>query len=408
MKIAFSPPDVSNREIVEVIRCLRSGWITTGPRTKQFEKEISDYCGTPMAVCFNSATAALEMVLRLFGIGPGDEVITSAYTYSASAAVIHHVGAKIVLVDTAKDTYEMDPNRLSEAITEKTKAIIPVDIGGVVCDYQMIYKVVAQKAHLFRPSDNKFQSLFQRPLVLADAAHSFGSSYEGKRSGNIADFSCFSFHAVKNMTTAEGGAVVWREQPFLDHAAIYKELMLYALHGQTKDAMAKMALGAWEYDIAFPGYKCNMPDVLAAIGLAQLHRFDTLMERRKALIHLYDQVLLPYGVERLDHTQKSRPGNGHLYMARIHGIDETHRNEMIQRMAEQGIATNVHFKPLPMFSAYRKLGFSIADYPNAYAQYANEITLPMHSLLTGAQAVYVADTFSGLLPVSPLAQTVYG
>jgi len=407
MRIEFSPPDVSDQEIIEVIKCLRSGWITTGPRTRQLEKKVSEYCGVQQAVCVNSATAALEMTLRLLGIGEGDEVITSAYTYSASAAVIHHVGAKIVLVDTAKNSYEMDVNRLADAITEKTKAIIPVDIGGVMCDYQLIFDVARKKARLFRASGNKLQRLFRRPVVLADAAHSFGAVYEGKRSGNVADFSCFSFHAVKNMTTAEGGAIVWRERPGLDSEQIHKDLMLLALHGQTKDAMAKLAPGAWEYDIALPGYKCNMTDILASLGLAQFRRFEALMKRRKALMSLYDRMLSPLDIERLDHFQPRRPGNAHLYLTRIRGIDETHRNEVIKRMAEHGVATNVHFKPLPLFTAYKNLGFDIVKYPNAYAQYANEITLPMHSLLTDQQAIYVAETFKRVLLSAPSADMFY-
>ena len=398
MKIEFSPPDVSEQEITEVIKCLRSGWITTGERTRRFEKEIAKCCGVQRAVCLNSATAALEMTLRLLGIGPGDEVVTSAYTYSASAAVIHHVGAKIVLVDTAKDSYEMDIGRLADAITEKTKAVIPVDIGGVMCDYRLIFDVVNEKAGLFRPSGNKLQRLFGRPVLLADAAHSFGAGYEGKLSGNAADFSCFSFHAVKNLTTAEGGAIVWRDRPGLDDDQMYKEIMLLALHGQTKDALSKLMLGAWEYDIVIPGYKCNMTDVLASLGLGQLHRFEALMSRRKELIGLYDQVLSPLDdLQRLNHVQPRRPGNGHLYLTRVRGMDEANRNEIIGRMAEQGIATNVHFKPLPLFTAYKNMGFDIADYPNAYAQYANEITLPLHTLLTDQQVVYVAETFKWLL-----------
>ena len=398
MRIEFSPPDISEQEIAEVIQCLRSGWITTGERTGRLEKEIARQCGASRAACVSSATAALELTLRLLGIGPGDEVVTSAYTYSASAAVIHHVGAKIVLVDTAKDSYEMDIGRLADAITEKTKAIIPVDIGGVMCDYQRIFHVVNEKSNLFQPSGNKLQRLFRRPVVLADAAHSFGARYEGLSSGNAADFSCFSFHAVKNLTTAEGGAILWRERPGLDDGQIYKELMLLALHGQTKDALSKLMLGAWEYDIVIPGYKYNMTDILASLGLAQLHRFGALMARRKELIGIYDRILSPVReLQCLDHFQPRRPGNGHLYLTRVHGMDEARRDEMIRRLAEQGIATNVHFKPLPLFTAYRNMGFDIAEYPNAYAQYANEITLPMHTLLTDQQAIYVAETFRRIL-----------
>lgn len=397
MKIEFSPPDISDLEILEVIESMKSGWIVTGPRTKLLEKRLAEYCGTSRAACFNSATAALEMVLRMLDIGPGDEVITSPYTYSASAAVIHHVGAKIVLVDTAPDEYGMDMDQLADAITERTKAIIPVDIGGVMCDYKQIFSIVKQKRNLFRAADNKIQRLFGRVIVLADAAHSFGAKYDGMRSGNVADFTCFSFHAVKNLTTAEGGAAVWRDKKGMNNEEVYRALMLYSLHGQTKDALSKMIGGSWEYDIAFPGYKCNMTDILAAMGLAQLSRYEGMMACRKRIISSYDQSLLPCGIDRLEHFDSRHPGNGHLYMTRIPGITEGERNEIIAQMAQSSVATNVHFKPLPLFTGYRNLGFDIADYPNAYAQYANEITLPVHALLSDEQVQYVADTFKSIL-----------
>lgn len=395
-KISFSPPDISELEIGEVAAALRSGWITTGPRTKEFEKKISEYIGVSRCVCLNSNTAAQELTLRALGVGPGDEVIVPAYTYTATASVVAHVGATIVMVDTQPDSYEMDYDKLADAITERTKVITPVDIGGLMCDYNRIFEVVEAKKHLYHPA-TPMQKLFDRPVIMADAAHSFGATYHGVQSGAIADFSCFSFHAVKNLTTAEGGAVVWKEREGLDSDALYREYQLLSLHGQSKDAAAKLKPGAWEYDIVYPGYKCNMTDVMAAIGLHQLARFDGLMARRGQLGDIYDAVLLSLGIERLNHKQAYRQGNYHLYLTRIPGITTEQRGEIITEMAERGVACNVHFKPLPMMTAYKKLGFDIADYPNAYSRYANEITLPMHTLLTDEDAQYVANQFSDCL-----------
>lgn len=387
--IPFSPPDITEAEIAKVVAALKSGWITTGPRTKELEVRVAEYVGANKAVCLNSATACLELTLRILGVSPGDEVITSAYTYTASASIIHHVGAKIVLVDTAPDSYEMDYEKLADAITEKTKVIIPVDIAGKMCDYDKLYEVVDSKRHLFR-ANNDIQALFNRIIVMADSAHAFGATRKGKKCGQVADFTCFSFHAVKNLTTAEGGAVVWRNDLGLDDDFLYREYMLYSLHGQSKDALAKSRKGAWEYDIVYPGYKCNMTDVLAAIGLAQLRRYDSLLARRKELISLYDSLLHPLGIQTLEHYGEDFSSSGHLYLTRIPGINEQQRNEIILKMAEAGIATNVHYKPLPMFTAYKKLGFDIKDYPNAYAQYANEVTLPLHTLLSDNDIEYVS------------------
>ncbi len=398
-KIPFSPPDITEAEINEVISALRSGWITTGKRTKELEARVAEYVGAKKAVCLNSATACMELTLRVLGIGPGDEVITSAYTYTASASVIHHVGAKIVLVDTAPGSYEMDYDLLAEAITEKTKAIIPVDVGGKMCDYDRIYQVVESKRHLFQPR-NTIQGLFNRVIIMADAAHAFGATRKGLNCGQVADFTCFSFHAVKNLTTAEGGAVVWRDDLGLDDDLLYKEFMLQSLHGQSKDALTKSKEGDWEYDIVYLGYKCNMTDVLAAIGLAQLKRYNDLLARRKEIIKLYDSFLRPLGVQTLDHYGEDFSSSGHLYMTRIPGINEQQRNRIIQRMAEAGVAANVHFKPLPLFTAYKKQGFDIKDYPNAYKQYANEITLPLHTLLSDDDVLFVCDEFKKVLLVS--------
>jgi dTDP-4-amino-4,6-dideoxygalactose transaminase len=397
MQIPFSPPDITDVEIQEVVAAMKSGWITTGPKTKLFEERIAQYCHTPRAVCMNSATASLEMALRVLGVGPGDEVITSAYTYTASASVIDHIGAKIVLSDVAPGSFHMDGERLAGAITERTKVVMPVDIGGVPCDYDRIFSAVESRKHLFKPGDNEFQRLFNRPVVLADAAHSFGARYRGMISGQVADITCFSFHAVKNLTTAEGGAITWRAPEGLDSDALYNRLMLYSLHGQSKDALAKTLPGAWEYDIVLPGWKCNMTDITAAIGLVQLSRFDDLMKRRKEIIRMYDEALLPLGIERLNHSGEDYEGNGHLYLMRIPGISLNRRNEVITKMAERGVATNVHFKPLPLHSAYKKLGFNILDYPNAYRQYANEITLPLHTLLEDGQIRYIADALKAVL-----------
>lgn len=388
-EIPFSPPDITDREIEAVVEVLKSGWITTGPKTKLFEKKIAEYVGVPRAVCLSSATAAMELTLRLLGVGPGDEVITSAYTYTASASVIHHVGARIVLVDTAPNSYEMDYEKLADAITERTKVIIPVDLAGKMCDYDAVFSAVESKRHLFR-ANNELQELFNRVIVMADAAHAFGATQNGKQCGQVADFTCFSFHAVKNLTTAEGGAVVWRDVPGLDHDDLYQKYMLYSLHGQSKDALSKAQKGSWEYDIMFPGYKCNMTDILASIGLAQLERYPELLKRRRELIESYDLLLRPRGIDALVHYGPSFASSGHLYMVRIPGIDEGQRNGIIIRMAEAGVACNVHYKPLPMLTAYRNLGFDINDYRNALKQYENEITLPLHTSLTTEDLEWVS------------------
>lgn len=379
--IPFSPPDITQAEIEEVIEALRSGWITTGPRTKEFEKQIAAFCGTDQAVCLNSATACLELTLRLFGVGPGDEVITSAYTYTASASCAVHTGAKVVLVDTAKDSFEMDYDQLAAAITPRTKAVIPVDVGGILCDYGRIFQIVEEKEALFTPT-NDLQKQLGRVLVLADGAHSFGAERSGKRSGTFADFTSFSFHAVKNLTTAEGGSVTWRTDLGLDDEAIYKQYMLMSLHGQSKDALAKTKLGAWEYDIVAPLYKCNMTDICAAIGLVQLKRYPELLEKRYALVRRYNQLLADTPVICPPHLKADETSSCHLYLARLAGKTMAQRNAVIETLAAQGIATNVHYKPLPLLTAYKNLGFNIQDYPNAYAQYANEITLPLYSTLT--------------------------
>ncbi|OEF99790.1 capsular biosynthesis protein [Vulcanibacillus modesticaldus] len=396
MKIPFSPPDISQLEIDEVVDTLKSGWITTGPKTKLFEKKIAEYCNTSRTVCLNSATAAMEMTLRLLGIGEGDEVITSAYTYTASASVIHHVGAKIILVDTAKDSFQMDYEQLEQAITEKTKAIISVDIAGVMSDYDKIFEIINRKQNLFDPS-NEIQKAIGRVIVLADAAHSFGAMYKGKKSGEVADFTCFSFHAVKNITTAEGGAVTWRDIPEIDNDEVYKKFMLLSLHGQSKDALAKTKLGAWEYDIVYPAYKCNMTDIMASLGLAQLQRYPEILKRRKQIIEMYDKALLSDEVDTLKHYGEDFSSSGHLYLVRLLGKDEKYRNKIIEKMAEKGIATNVHYKPLPMHTAYKNLGFDIKDYPNAFDMYKNEITLPLHTLLTDEQVEYVLKTFKSIV-----------
>lgn len=390
MKIPFSPPDISNVEINEVVDTLKSGWITTGPKTKLFEKKIAEYTNTSKAVCLNSATAAMEMTLRLLGIGEGDEVITSAYTYTASASAIHHVGAKIVLVDTAKDSFQIDYEKLEQAITEKTKAIIPVDIAGVMCDYDNIYEVVNSKKDLFNPS-NEIQKGIGRVIVLADGAHSFGATYKGRKSGEVADFTCFSFHAVKNLTTAEGGAVTWRDISGIDNEEIYRQFMLLSLHGQSKDALAKIKPGSWEYDIVYPAYKCNMTDIMASLGLGQLQRYSQILERRKQIIEMYDRGLSDCNVDILKHYGDDFSSSGHLYLVRLLGKDESYRNNVIEKMAEKGIATNVHYKPLPMHTAYKNLGFDIKDYPNAFDMYRNEITLPLHTLLTNEQVEFVVE-----------------
>ncbi|MBQ9805815.1 MAG: DegT/DnrJ/EryC1/StrS family aminotransferase [Clostridia bacterium] len=396
MNIPFSPPDMSEAEIGEVAEALRSGWITTGPRTKKLEKQIAEYVGTEMCVCLNSQTACAEMALRVLGVGEGDEVITCAYTYTASASVIAHVGAKIVLVDTQKDSLEMDYDALEAAITPKTKAIIPIDLGGVPCDYDRIFAIVERKKDLFKPS-TEIQKALGRVAVMADTAHSFGASRKGVMTGNIADFSSFSFHAVKNFTTAEGGALTWRTIPGVDNADIYKKLQLLSLHGQSKDALAKTQLGAWEYDIVGTWYKCNMTDVAAAIGLKQFERYPAMLKRRKELIERFDAALKPLGVKVLNHYTDMHESSGHLYLSRVPGITCEQRNEIIIKMAERGIACNVHYKPLPMHTAYKNLGFDIKNYPNAYAQFENEISLPLHTRLTDEEVGYILDNYVEIL-----------
>ncbi len=397
MKIPFSPPDIGQDEIEQVVEAMRSGWITTGPKTKELERQVAAFCHAPRAVCLNSATAALELTLHQLGIGPGDEVITSAYTYTASASVVCHVGAKLVLVDCQQDSYEMDYDALERAVTSKTKAIIPVDIGGVLCDYDRIFQIVQKKRSLFVPSDNPIQQALGRVAVVADSAHGFGASRHGKMSGEIADFTAFSFHAVKNFTTAEGGAVVWRTLDGIDNEEIYRQYMLLSLHGQSKDALAKTQLGAWEYDIVIPGYKCNMTDIMAGIGLAQMKRYPGLLARRREIITRYNKALEALPVTVLQHYGEDFASSGHLYLVRLNGKDEAYRNDLIVRMAELEVATNVHFKPLPMHTAYRNLGFSIEDYPNAYQMYHNEVTLPLHTCLTDEQVEYVLDSFIKVL-----------
>lgn len=403
MKIPFSPPDIGEAEIAQVADTLRSGWITTGPKTKELERQVASFCHTSRAVCLNSATAAMELTLHQLGIGPGDEVITCAYTYTASASVVCHVGAKLVLVDCCKpsdggsDCYQMDYDALERAITPRTKAIIPVDLGGVVCDYDRIFEIVERRKALFTPSDNKIQQALGRVAVMADAAHAFGAQWHGRVCGEIADFTCFSFHAVKNFTTAEGGAVTWRDLPGIDNEEIYKNYMLLSLHGQSKDALAKTQLGAWEYDIVMPGYKCNMTDIMAAIGLAQMQRYPGLLARRKQIITRYNQVMDTLPVSYLRHYGEDFASSGHLYLVRLNGRDEQFRNDFIVKMAEREIATNVHYKPLPMHTAYKKLGFDVKDYPNAFAMYRNEVTLPLHTLLTDEQVEFLLETFVQLL-----------
>ena len=396
MNIPFSPPDINQKEIDNVIEVLKSGWITTGPKTKEFENKIAEYCGTKKAVCLNSATAAMEMTLRVLGIGEGDEVITSVYTYTASASVIHHVGAKIILVDTAKDSFEMDYDKLGELINEKTKAIIPVDVAGRMCDYDKLFSIVENKRNLFE-ANNSIQEAIGRVAILGDGAHSFGATYNNMKSGSVADFTSFSFHAVKNLTTAEGGAVTWKEIKGIENEEIYKKYMILSLHGQTKDALSKTKIGAWEYDILEPAYKCNMTDIMAAIGLAQIERYDEILKYREEIIKMYDNGFKENNnIEILKHFNENNKSSGHLYITRIKGIDELTRNEIITKMAEMGIATNVHYKPLPLLTAYKNLGFDISDYPNAADMYKNEITLPLNSKLTKEQVEYIIKNFNNI------------
>lgn len=392
MNISFSPPDMSDLEIQEVADTIKSGWITTGPKTKELERQIAKYVGVNRCVCLNSQTACGEMALRVLGIGAGDEVIVPAYTYSASASIVDHVGAKIVFVDVQEGCLEMDYDKLEAAITEKTKAIIPVDLGGVPCDYDKIFAIVEKKKALFQPK-NEIQKAIGRVAVCADTAHAFGASWHGKMCGSIADFSSFSFHAVKNFTTAEGGALTWKSIPGIDDEEIYHKLQLLSLHGQSKDALAKTKLGAWEYDIVGPWFKCNMTDIMAGIGLAQMKRYPGMLARRKEIIARYDAAFKPLGIDVLDHYNDNHQSSGHLYITRIPGAGLEERQEIIVKMAEAGIATNVHYKPLPMMTAYKNLGFDIKDYPNAYKRFVNEITLPLHTCLTDEEIEYIIENY---------------
>lgn len=394
--IGFSPPDITELEIEEVAQALRSGWITTGPRTKQLEKNIAEWVGTNKCVCLNSQTACTEMALRVLGIGEGDEVITTAYTYTASASVISHVGAKIVMVDCEEDSFDINYEQVEAAITDKTKAIIPVDIGGKPCDYDRLYEIVERKKGLFNPG-NDIQKAIGRVAICADCAHSFGASRNGVMAGALADFSSFSFHAVKNFTTAEGGALTWKTIPGIDDEDIYHKLQLLTLHGQSKDALAKTQLGAWEYDIVGPWYKCNMTDIAAAIGLKQFERYPDLLDERRRTNEMYDAAFKPLGIEVVPHYTDTYTSTGHLYLARIPGISAEQRNEIIVKMAEEGVATNVHYKPLPMHTAYKNMGFDIKDYPNAYQRYTNLITLPNHTLMEKEDIEYVIEKFTEIV-----------
>jgi len=396
MRIEFSPPDITQLEIDEVVDTLKSGWITTGPKTKRLEQELSVFTNTDKTVCLNSATAAMELTLRVLGVGAGDEVITCAYTYSASASVIDHVGAKIILVDTNKEDKFMDLEALENAITEKTKVIIPVDLAGMPCKYDEIFEIVERKKALFKPN-NKLQEKIGRVVVMADAAHSLGAEYKGKPSGSIADFTCFSFHAVKNFTVAEGGSVTWNRALGLDDDEIYREFQLLSLHGQSKDALSKTKLGAWEYDIVAPNFKCNLTDIASGIGLAQLKRYPDLLKRRFEIVERYNKGFEGTRVKPFVHFEEDKKSCCHLYIVNIEGASEEERNEIIVKMAEKGIATNVHYKPLPMHTAYKNLGFDIKDYLNAYNNYKSQITLPLHTLLTDEQVDYIIENLKALV-----------
>jgi len=396
MNIPFSPPDISEQEIDEVVAALKSGWITTGPKTKEFESKITEYCGSERTVCLSSATSALEMTLRVLGIGEGDEVIVPAYTYTASCSVICHVGATPVMVDSQTDRQEMDYSKLSDAITDKTKAIIPVDIAGILCDYDKIYEIIESKKDLFNPS-TELQEAFGRIIIVADSAHGFGAVKNGQKSGSIADFTCFSFHAVKNLTTAEGGAVTWKGHENVDSEKLYKKYQIYSLHGQTKDALEKTQKGSWEYDILIPAYKCNMTDIQAGIGLGQLSRYDSMLERRHEIIRKYDEGFKDSKVITPVNFTEESASSGHLYLARLDGLSLEDRNEVIIKMEEAGISTNVHYKPLPLLTAYKNLGFDIADYPNAYHLFENEISLPIYSTLTDEEVDYIIKNLLEIL-----------
>lgn len=396
MNIPFSPPDIGQREIDLVTEALTSGWITTGPKTKEFEKQIAEYVGTSKAVCLNSATAAMELTLRALGIGEGDEVIVPAYTYTATCSVICHVGATPVIVDISKDSHEMPYDDLDKYFTDKTKAIMPVDLAGIICDYDKIFECVECNKEKFNPS-NEIQKNFGRVIVIADCAHGFGATRNGKQAGQFADFTCYSFHAVKNLTTAEGGAVTWKDRDFIDNDELYKDYMNLSLHGQTKDALNKNKLGAWEYDIISPAYKCNMTDLQAAIGIGQLERYEHMLQRRHQIIDRYNEVLKDYDVTLLNHKSDSHCSSGHLYFMRVNGIDEAKRNSIIETFAAKGVATNVHYKPLPMLTAYKNMGFDIVNYPNAFNAYKNEITLPLYSRLTEEQVDYILEVAKEVL-----------
>lgn len=394
--IPFSPPDMTEAEVNEVREAILSGWITTGPKTKEFERLIAICCQTKKAVALNSATAAMELTLRVLGVGPGDEVIVPAYTYTATASVVHHVGAKIVMVDVAPDSFEIDYDRIVDAITERTKVVMPVDLGGVMCDYDRVFAAVESKRELFRAA-NDIQKAFGRVVVLADAAHAFGARWHDRMCGEVADFTSFSFHAVKNLTTAEGGAITWRPIEGIDDEWLYKQYQLLSLHGQSKDALAKTQLGAWEYDIVAPDYKCNMTDIAAAIGLVQIRRYDELLHRRREIMERYNEALKDCNVQVLNHYGEDFQSSGHLYLVRLLGKDAEYRNEVIRKMAERGIACNVHYKPLPMMTAYKNLGFDIKDYPNAYLQFENEVTLPLHTRLSDEDVEYVIGNFVDII-----------
>lgn len=394
--IPFSPPDISEREIEIVAEALRSGWITTGPKTKEFERQIATFCHTSKAVCLNSATAAMELTLRVLGVGAGDEVIVPAYTYTATASAVIHVGATPVMVDCQQDNVQMDYDKVSEAINERTKVIVPVDLGGIVCDYDRIFSVVESKKNLFH-ANSEIQKAFGRIVVMCDGAHNFGAQWHGKMAGEIADFTCFSFHAVKNFTTAEGGAATWRDHDGLDNEEIYKMYQLLSLHGQNKDALAKTKAGAWEYDIKGAWYKCNMTDIMAAIGLAQFERYADMLAHRRQIIERYNEVLKDCNVALLNHYGNDYASSGHLYIVRLLGKNSDYRNSVIEKMAERGIATNVHYKPLPMMTAYKQMGIDIKDYPNAYALYENAITLPLYSRLTNEDVEYIISNFKEII-----------
>lgn len=396
LRVPFSPPDVGEEEIQEVVAALRSGWITTGPRTKELETRVAEYVGASRAVCLNSQTACAETALRVLGVGPGDEVVVPAYTYTATASVVVHLGATLVVIDSQKDCVEMDYDAVEAAITEKTKAIIPVDVGGVPCDYERLFQIVENKKGMFRPA-NEIQEALGRVAIAADAAHSFGAVWRGRPIGSVADFSSFSFHAVKNFTTAEGGAVSWREIPGIDSEEIYRKFQLLSLHGQSKSALEKSKIGAWEYDVVGPWYKCNMTDVAAAMGLAQMRRYPEMLARRKSVVAEYDAALRPLGVKTLEHYVEGRESSGHLYLTRLPGVERERRDDIIVKMAERGVVCNVHYKPLPMLTAYKNLGFDVENYPNARALFANEITLPLYSRLTDEQVAYVIDSYRTIL-----------